>query len=1372
MARFIGGRKRKGRKVQRKTRKKRKIKKRKTGYDVRKTGFLNYSTNRIIPTRQLFDKNGNLKRKYANYIPKFTTKQVNKLYQNYGDTFVKEKIFVNPNIKKKILTKYAMDEEINRIVNARDLIKKKDFKNRIYHQNEMLDVTESRNLYNSVVNEYIDDLKAFEDGDVDEVKFDLTKMNLKQIIDLIVKEYKFTTKNDKGRPVLKVGDIYRTLSEAGINGFDRNFSMTSTTYDNDYQKAVLNGRMVRYVTLMLKGTDEGETFDFVKEARDQEQDFFIGKTKPRKKVKGQFFQYAEGGFFPYYNMTELDLKPLSIYKKDDEDHKPGEMVEIDGKMQYKTYPIYSNSCLYKALEHLGLDENKLEDLKYMIGTRDIPTNRLKTICERLEISISVKKIHNTLRKDNEHIMILKTIYGDKEKPLYELGLIEGHYFPIIDTPYTTFYIKHYEELKNEIEGHRIYAFDNQNGKKYFRRLNPSSNGNNSFEIVKQLIINKDSVLETMYMNDYLLSTAFGNKVKEIKDLSYDEKVNTKEIVSKREKIKCQIHELEKQLQQFKFSKKRKKMKQQIEYLEKILINPSIKEYENINVATSCNKIQKKIEEVISKQPSRLWKFFYETDNEQNQNLIKEQIDIANDRCFQISKAKEIYEDKTKDYNERKAHYVKYCHLLQDYIDNNKDTIVFFDFETRTDKNNKHNPYLCCYVTNKDDEIKSFRGYDCGLQMIKSLPATNILMIAHNAYYDFSFLLKNLLSVRNNIFKGNSLISVSSLHIKRGRCYNLNIKDSCRMIPSKLSKFGGMFNLKQGKEVMPYKLVNKTNIEENPFVSIEKFKEGVMDEYDNEDKVKIALENVEKWDCINGNQIDLEKYSEKYCQIDCKVLKDGYNTFIKWMKEVTENCVDVGSQLTISGLAYNYIKEAGALNECYKISGKPREFIQRCVVGGRCMSSQNKKQYIKNKLICDFDAVQLYLSAIIRIGEKLGGFLKGKPKVIKDTSFKFLDTVDSYFVKIKVKNIRRKLNFPLFSYVNEKGVRMFSNDVIDKVLYVDKIALEDAMEHHELKNEDIEILEGYYFDEGRNPEILRIAKRIYEERKIKKDAGNSVHNCYKLIGNSIYGKMLLKEIETELHIVKKSKANYFIKKYYNSIKSFREVGDFVFVDKFKPLSEHFNLNFIGVEILSMSKRIMNEVMCLAEKNDIFIAYQDSDSMHIEHKDLQKLSTLFYDKYQRELCGNGIGQFNTDFELDGADNETLRATTTIILGKKAYIDKLEGFTSDGDNIQGYHYRMKGVTDHSIPYECELRNNKFNTIQELKNEKIRDMDELDLYDLLYFDVPVNFDLLCGGKYAKFEYKKEEDGFHVYSRNEFCRRICFAKEDNENFDDEWILI
>ena len=40
--------------------------------------------------------------------------------------------------------------------------------------------------------------------------------------------------------------------------------------------------------------------------------------------------------------------------------------------------------------------------------------------------------------------------------------------------------------------------------------------------------------------------------------------------------------------------------------------------------------------------------------------------------------------------------------------------------------------------------------------------------------------------------------------------------------------------------------------------------------------------------------------------------------------------------------------------------------------------------------------------------------------------------------------------------------------------------------------------------------------------------------------------------------------------------------------------------LGIGILSMSKRIMNEVICLVEDLNIKIFYQDTDSMHLFEK----------------------------------------------------------------------------------------------------------------------------------------------------------------------------
>ena len=50
---------------------------------------------------------------------------------------------------------------------------------------------------------------------------------------------------------------------------------------------------------------------------------------------------------------------------------------------------------------------------------------------------------------------------------------------------------------------------------------------------------------------------------------------------------------------------------------------------------------------------------------------------------------------------------------------------------------------------------------------------------------------------------------------------------------------------------------------------------------------------------------------------------------------------------------------------------------------------------------------------------------------------------------------------------------------------------------------------------------------------------------------------------------------------------------------------------------MSKRIMNEVMCLGEDLGINIYYTDTDSMHIDKDGLDRLEIEFQKKYGREL-----------------------------------------------------------------------------------------------------------------------------------------------------------
>jgi hypothetical protein len=163
--------------------------------------------------------------------------------------------------------------------------------------------------------------------------------------------------------------------------------------------------------------------------------------------------------------------------------------------------------------------------------------------------------------------------------------------------------------------------------------------------------------------------------------------------------------------------------------------------------------------------------------------------------------------------------------------------------------------------------------------------------------------------------------------------------------------------------------------------------------------------------------------------------------------------------------------------------------------------------------------------------------------------------------------------------------------------------------------------------------------------------------------------------------------------------------------------------------------MNRVITLAEDNNMKIYYQDTDSLHIEDKHINKLSELFYQKYKKQLIGENLEQFHTDFKLSDCDDKSVYSSDSIFLGKKCYIDCLIGKDKTGAEKRGYHIRMKGVPTSSINHYCD--ENKISPLQ--------------LYKDLKDGKEVEFNLLAGS--CKFEYRNSQ----VYSRTHFTRKIKF---------------
>jgi DNA polymerase elongation subunit (family B) len=249
--------------------------------------------------------------------------------------------------------------------------------------------------------------------------------------------------------------------------------------------------------------------------------------------------------------------------------------------------------------------------------------------------------------------------------------------------------------------------------------------------------------------------------------------------------------------------------------------------------------------------------------------------------------------------------------------------------------------------------------------------------------------------------------------------------------------------------------------------------------------------------------------------------------------------------------------------------------------------------------------------------------------------------------------------------------------------------------------EFDILQGYYFDSDRNDTVNKVINNLYNMRKEYKKSGNPFQLVLKLIMNAAYGITGMRAKEQDVKYIQDSKKDAFIDTHFNEIKCITQMNNNEWrFEMYKEIESHYNRQHVACEILSVSKNIMNEVICLAEEIGAPIWYTDTDSMHIDEEWVagegeSKLGKAFRQKYNRELIGSNLGQFHTDFDMGGSymtkngalvkcthkSEGNLVATESIFLGKKCYIDKLQ---DEAHNV-AYHIRLKGIKINSIIHKC---------------------------------------------------------------------------------------
>jgi len=623
---------------------------------------------------------------------------------------------------------------------------------------------------------------------------------------------------------------------------------------------------------------------------------------------------------------------------------------------------------------------------------------------------------------------------------------------------------------------------------------------------------------------------------------------------------------------------------------------------------------------------------------------------------------------------------------------------------------------------------------------------DVICYFHNLKYDYN-ILEPYLKVQSKVEKDGQLYSVSV----RMDGHTVEFRDSLKMIPFALHKFGKEFSLPKHlrkKEAIAYdyykpnKICDRITVEEYSTYLSKKDKKLFLNE---------IVPTIESFDPVTRTFSPYWYYVE-YLKMDCEVLRAGMEAFNRCVTLITNSQISAYDCLTISSLTDKYAITEGAYEGIYQVTGNLREYINKAVYGGRvCVNKKYKKKVITGK-ISDYDGVSLYPSSIYRLCREMG-FPKGKAKRFIKEQLNTWQQKDYSILTVKITAVNKHQQMPFIAHKGD-GIINYNNEIPDEPIVIDKTTLEDYIKFHDI---EYELIDGVYWDEGFNTKMGDVIQRLFDERlRHKKLGNNATQNALKLMMNSAYGKTIMKKSKSEKTIIKRSDMAFkkgkwekieadisfrnYIWKNFHIIKSFRMVNEHFYEVEQLKADFSYNRGHIGCSILSMSKRIMNEVFDVANDNEYPIYYQDTDSLHIDLENVPKLEEAYGKKYKRELNGKQLGQFHTDFNLAGAKGE-IYATKSIFLGKKSYIDVLESVDTNGDKIKGHHVRLKGITEAGMKHSAK-KHGSFEKLYESLAKGIPETFVLNPYDEDEETQKVMFQYVKGG---------------VMTRKEFCRRVRF---------------
>lgn len=444
-------------------------------------------------------------------------------------------------------------------------------------------------------------------------------------------------------------------------------------------------------------------------------------------------------------------------------------------------------------------------------------------------------------------------------------------------------------------------------------------------------------------------------------------------------------------------------------------------------------------------------------------------------------------------------------------------------------------------------------------------------------------------------------------------------------------------------------------------------------------------------------MDNKNKKDKYSHINNIVESNKWNE--KQKNIFLRNCIN--SNCIKDHIVNLEIYRATYGNKIYMNGGVIKSYLSQFTYGGRCMLSENIKQICTEEELVDQDNNSLYPAAYSKLY-----VVEGKPQIITDFNWvlkhmmpiKQIEQTEDKFIsaftcRIKITKVGKYLNFPLIClkrdggnhYVNECGNMNVSNIMFTLLL-----------KYHEI---EYEFIDGYYWgcppsEHLKKPDLTgkkniknrKLIKELYTLRKKYKAKDSTVEQVIKMVLNTCYGKTIQKTHKDKIVYIDKEHLEAYCKKNGERIKDI--VEDFTNkkakIIEYKEISDEFTSSLIGIQILEMSKKIMNQAFKFCDKTAL---YQDTDSIQLRKTDADKMIKAYNEHYKKEMIGSELGQFSSDF---GADCRCIRA---IYCGKKAYYCNL--LSKKYKNIS---YR-KGSNENRIDINFNLKEDIFECHYEKK-------------------------------------------------------------------------